>query len=155
MKINLLTCSSKIPTWLDQVVGDYEKKISFWHPFSFSVMRSPSLDRAQAAVKKEKEADLFQREIKSDDFVIVCDEKGKNLTSHQIAERFNQVFSGGKKRILVLVGGAYGHGDLIKKRADLTLSLAPFTLNHHVACAVVAEQVYRAMTILKGVTYHN
>ncbi len=95
------------------------------------------------------------KELRDDDFVIACDENGKAFKNIPFAQRFETVLAGGKKRVVFLVGGAYGHAPEVLKRADLTLSLAPFTLNHHLACVVMAEQIYRTLTIIKGVTYHN
>lgn len=98
---------------------------------------------------------MISRVLKSDDYVIACDEKGRVLGSKEFARRLESILGGGKKRIVFIIGGAYGLEVDVLNRCDLKLSLSSFTLNHHMALAVIAEQTYRAMTIIKGIKYHN
>jgi 23S rRNA (pseudouridine1915-N3)-methyltransferase len=155
MKLVFVAASSKLPPWLAELTQDYNKKISFWLPAEMTVLPSPSLGRDAREKKTQIEAEAFLKFAKPDDFVILCDEKGQTLNSLKFAKRLENIMGSGKKRLLVLVGGAYGFGEEVKKRADLQLCLSPFTMSHHLALAVAYEQMYRALTIIKGTAYHN
>ena len=155
MKIVFLTISSKLPGWVDEVAGDYQKKLSFWIPTELKVLPAPSLDREAKDKKLKLESEKLSAFLKDDDFVLLCDERGKSLSSLEFAKKFESILNSGKKRIVVIIGGSYGVDATIKARANFTIGLSPFTLNHHMALAVTFEQIYRGMTILKGTQYHN
>ncbi|MCC6276939.1 MAG: 23S rRNA (pseudouridine(1915)-N(3))-methyltransferase RlmH [Oligoflexia bacterium] len=147
--------STRIPPWLDQLGQDYKKKISYWIDTNIQYFNSPSHDRDAAQKKIESESEILLDALSQDDFVILCDERGSSLSSEEFAKKLEKILAGGKKRIVLIIGGAYGVNDSVKKRADLKLCLSEFTMTHHLAMAVALEQTYRAMTILKGTSYHN
>ena len=105
--------------------------------------------------KKSFESQALNQNLLPDDFVIVCDEKGKALSTVNFAGQLEKVLDSGKKRVVFVIGGAYGLESNVLERANLKLSLSPFTVTHHLALAICFEQTYRAMTILRGVPYHN
>lgn len=155
MKFVLVHFSSKQPGWLTQALGDFEAKIKPLVKFEVVQLSTPSIARDNAAEKTEKEAQLLLNLLKPDDFFVVFDERGLALDSPSFSKKMNQILNSGKKRCLFVVGGAYGVTDAIRKKAHLSLSLAPFVLNHQVAQLVAAEQIYRSLTILRGLPYHN
>jgi 23S rRNA (pseudouridine1915-N3)-methyltransferase len=155
LKILFLTVSSSLPSWLEGLSENYKKKLSYWLQPEFKTLKSPSFSRLADKAKVSSESELLLKNISSQDFVILCDEHGASFTSEKFSARLEKILESGKKRIVVIVGGAYGVNSDVKTRADLTLRLSEFLLNHYLALAVVQEQVYRAMTIIKGVSYHN
>jgi 23S rRNA (pseudouridine1915-N3)-methyltransferase len=155
MKLVFVAASSKLPPWLASLSADYGKKISFWLPAETAVLPTPSLGRDAREKKTQIETESFLKFIKADDYVILCDEKGQAMDSIRFAKRVENIMGSGKKRLLVMIGGAYGFGPEVKKRADLQLCLSGLTLSHHLALAVAFEQMYRALTIIKGTAYHN
>ncbi len=155
MKLVFVNVSSRFPSWLDEVIEDYKKKLSYWFTVEVNILKPTNLDRDASAKKKAEESAVISRVLKSDDYVIACDEKGRVLGSKEFARRLESILGGGKKRIVFIIGGAYGLEVDVLNRCDLKLSLSSFTLNHHMALAVIAEQTYRAMTIIKGIKYHN
>ena len=155
MQICFLTIGTKSPQWLENLVQEYNKKISYWISTNWKSISSPALGRDAQDKKKSEESESILIELKPDDYVILCDEKGSSFGSMDFAKKIEKILNGGKKRLVIIIGGPFGVGQEVKKRADLQLSLSTFTINHQLALAVICEQIYRAMTILKGTAYHN
>ncbi len=88
-------------------------------------------------------------------FLILLDSKGKQLSSTQFADRLRELQETGHQEIVFCVGPADGFSDASRKRASMLLSFGPMTLPHQMAALVLAEQVYRALTILAGHPYHS
>lgn len=155
MKFVLVHLSSKQPAWLTEALNEFETKISPIVKFEIVHLSTPAVARDNSAEKIQQESDKLLKLIKPDDFIVVFDERGLALDSQSFAKKTNQILNSGKKRALFIVGGAFGVSDAIRKKANLTLSLAPFVMNHQVAQIVAAEQIFRSLTILKGLPYHN
>jgi 23S rRNA (pseudouridine1915-N3)-methyltransferase len=151
----VLSISSKTPTWLDSLTTDFKKKISFWFTFETIFLKSPSHAREDRKAKLKAESALLMKALSADDYVILCDEAGLAFTSEKFANRLESIFQSGKKRLTFIVGGAYGVGPEVKVRADFKLKLSDFITNHYLAVALIEEQIYRALTIIKNVSYHN
>jgi len=95
----------------------------------------------------------IDRQVPNGDFVIVLDEVGKTMSSHEFAKLISG-FEDGGQHLTVILGDAKGLSTEIKKRADLRLSLSPMTTTHDLAHLFFLEQLYRAMTIIRGKEYH-
>ncbi len=141
--------------WLQTFQQQYESKIAHHYRTEVIRMKSSGESRSQATAKRQAESALFLNKFKSTDFVVLFDERGENLSSPQFAKKFESWLARGKSRIIFCVGGAFGFDDEIRGRADAVISLSAFVLNHHVAQAVVLEQVYRSISIQKNLPYHN
>lgn len=155
MKFILVHLSSKQPAWLAQALKEFEEKISPMVAFEVVHLATPNIARDHCEEKIQKEGENLLKIFKPDDFIVVFDERGMALDSPSFAKKTNQILNSGKKRALFIVGGAYGVSEQIRKKANMTLNLAPFVMNHQVAQLVAAEQIYRSLTILKGLPYHN
>ena len=88
-------------------------------------------------------------------FVVVLDETGKTMASRAFAERLATTRDRAVPETRFLIGGADGHGEEARRRADLILALGPMTFPHQIARVLVLEQIYRAITILAGHPYHR
>ena len=110
---------------------------------------------AAVAERKADEAARLQRCIAPGACVVALDETGKPLTSAQFAAFVRARCDGGTPELAVLIGGPDGHGAEVLRRADLVLNLGTMTLPHGLARIVLAEQLYRATTILSGHPYHR
>ena len=97
----------------------------------------------------------FLEKVKSDDYFILLDERGKELDNNNFVKLIEQVYNSGKKRLIFLIGGAYGVNDNVKSRADLTMSFSKLVFPHMLMRIILAEQLYRAHTIMKGEKYHH
>ncbi len=155
MKLKLLTIESSSPPWFAEISQEYEKKISRFVTFEIRRLKAKDLARAAAKDKKEQESKELLLKIESGDFVILLDEKGKDLDTEKFKNQLIQNVEGGVKQITFVVGGAYGSSEVLKKRANQIWKLSDLTMNHFVAQLVTLEQIYRTMTIWKGVPYHN
>ncbi len=156
MKIVLLTITSNKEKWFQELKELYLKKINYFVSFEIEALKAPKMDRAQATEKKKKESEQLLKYLKPEDLVVLLDEGGKNWSSLQFAQWVEREgLSQSYKRIVFMVGGAYGVSDEVKMRAKVILQMGPWTLNHLVAQTVLLEQVYRAFTIIKGLPYHN
>ena len=88
---------------------------------------------------------------KEQGYIIALSEDGKLFKSEKLAEKINAIH----KKLVFIIGGPYGLSDQLKARADLTLSLSPMTFTHEMARFLLLEQIFRAITIIKGRNYHN
>ncbi len=87
-------------------------------------------------------------------FTVCLDEKGKSFSTIEFADLIQKKMNSGEKNINFIVGGPFGLSSDVKQLGDVTLSLSKMTFTHEMSTVVILEQVYRAMTILKGQTYH-
>lgn len=113
-----------------------------------------SRDRA-VAVRQRQEAERLVAATPAGARRIVLDERGRMLTSADLAARLADWRDSGETAVAFLLGGPDGHGALVRDGADLTLALGPMTWPHLLARAMLAEQIYRTMTILTGHPYHR
>jgi len=110
---------------------------------------------ANAGLRMAEEAERLLKLASVADVRVALDERGKSLTSDTFAAELRRHRDGGARTLAFLIGGADGHGEAIRAAAQLTLSLGPMTLPHGLARVVLAEQLYRASTILAGHPYHR
>lgn len=141
--------------WFTLAEQHYTKKILNFTDFSIISLKSSKYGREQSELKKNYEASELLKQIHSDDFVILFDETGKVFSSQEFSDQILKIENSDKKRIVFVVGGAYGVNDSIKSKTHLKISLSSFVLNHIVAELVVLEQIYRAHTIKNRIPYHN
>jgi 23S rRNA (pseudouridine1915-N3)-methyltransferase len=156
LKIVLLTIVSNNEPWFQKARELYTEKINYMAKFEVEAIKASKIDRANAEQKKKLESEMLLKALKPNDFVVLLDERGKALDSLRLAQWFERENSQStSKRMVFIIGGAFGVDEDIKKRAQLTLQLGPWTLNHLVAQTVLLEQIYRMLTIIKGLPYHN
>ncbi len=142
--------------WLSEVIEKYEKKINFYFPFKIEPLKPKKLSREEAHIKIKHEEKVVLDKIKPTDFVIAFDEAGKLAAdSVKFSQQLVRAIESSKKRVVFIIGGAFGLGGEVKKRSDLTLSLSSLTFSHQIVLAVALEQLYRSLTIYKNHPYHN
>jgi 23S rRNA (pseudouridine1915-N3)-methyltransferase len=108
-----------------------------------------------AATRREEEGAALLRLAREAEFIFALDERGKSLTSEAFARTLAKARDGGAKATAILIGGPDGLGDAVRAAAHIQLSLGALTLPHGLARIVLAEQLYRAATILSGHPYHR
>ncbi len=101
------------------------------------------------------EADALVAAVPQGSVVVALDERGETLSSPAFADRLGRWRDQGRPGVAFLIGGADGHGPAVRDRADLTLSFGPMTWPHLLVRGMLAEQVYRAWSILEGHPYHR
>lgn len=102
----------------------------------------------------EKEGEKILRYIQPDDFVILLDTAGKELSSPDLSKLLEKQMVLGKSNFTFLIGGPFGNGNNLKDRADFRLCISRMTFTHQMARLILAEQIYRAMKIMRNEPYH-
>lgn len=155
MKSVLFDFKTSKEEWFDQAVLQYSKKISHYAEFEIQTLKTMKHGRDESELKKKFEASELFKKIDQNDFVILFDEIGKSITSEDFAAQITKCEESGKKRIVYIIGGAYGVTDEVKQRAQVKINLSSMVMNHLVAETMVLEQIYRAYTIKNRIPYHN
>ena len=154
MKLAFLFVGGGKEEWLSSLTDEYMTKLKPFCQVEVVRLKPSKQARASADQKLADETEALMRAIKKDDVVILCDERGQALSSRKFSEKMIRCFERGR-RLVIVVGGAFGFSKEIRERADWTWSLSTLVFNHHIAQAVVFEQTYRAFAIWKNLPYHN
>ena len=104
---------------------------------------------------REMEGERMLAQVQAEDRLILLDEAGKLFTSMELASWVEKELQRPARRLVFVVGGAYGFSPAVYARADVKLSLSPMTFSHQMVRLFLLEQLYRAMTILRNEKYHN
>ncbi|MFV0626730.1 MAG: 23S rRNA (pseudouridine(1915)-N(3))-methyltransferase RlmH [Alphaproteobacteria bacterium] len=127
-----------------EIIAEYKKRLN-WN------LEIKELDNAT----QEIEAKFLQNSIPSGAKVIVLDERGENIGSQEFARKIEKWQVSGTPEICFLIGGADGHLQSTRDKADFLLSFGKLTFPHMLMRAVLCEQIYRAQTIIAGHPYHR
>ncbi|HLP04868.1 MAG TPA: 23S rRNA (pseudouridine(1915)-N(3))-methyltransferase RlmH [Paludibacter sp.] len=156
MKITLLTVGKTTNNHLVQLQDEYQNRLKFYIHFEITVV--PELKNTKnlpVAEQLEKEGDLILKQLDNSDEVMLLDDKGKQFTSTGFAEFISKKMLASHKRMVFVVGGPFGFSPRVYKRANGLVSLSAMTFSHQMVRLIFTEQLYRAMTILKGEPYHH
>ena len=137
----------------DEMIKEYQKRIVAPFSLSLEIIEPLGIDNAEQS--RIKESEKLATKIKPGDFMVAMDERGKDFTTEAFAQYIENKLQGGYKRIVFIIGGAYGLSDELKKQAALTLRLGAFTLPHEMARLVLTEQLYRVTNLIGGGKYHH
>lgn len=141
---------------LSTLMADFENRLNRYIPFEMkSVPEIRLKGKARPERQKQEEANALLSAIQPTDTVWLLDEKGREFSSREFAEQLQKCMNAGPKRLVLIIGGAYGHGAELKERSNARVSLSKMTFNHQVVRLLALEQLYRAYSILKGDPYHN
>ncbi|MFY7898643.1 MAG: 23S rRNA (pseudouridine(1915)-N(3))-methyltransferase RlmH [Chitinophagaceae bacterium] len=156
MKILLASVGKQHENYIQQGVSDFSARIGKHFSCDWCIIAPPknAASLPEAALKKA-EAQLILAQLQKDDFVVLLDERGKNISSIDVANLLQQQANKSTKRIVFLIGGAFGVDELITKRANFIWSLSKLVFPHMLVRLMLSEQVYRACTILKNEKYHH
>jgi len=156
MNITLLMIGNTSDTFVQDGYSEFMRRLK--HYIKVKEIVIPDLkDRKHlnAEQVKEKEALLILDKLNSANYSVLLDERGKEFSSTEFAGFLQKTMNAGNKELFFIVGGAYGVAESIKRKVDLTVSLSRMTFTHQFIRLLFAEQLYRAMTILKNEPYHN
>lgn len=156
MKTQVWAIGKTSEQYLQKGCAIYEQRLKHYLPFEFTII--PDVRQAgklSASQLKQKEAELIFKQLRPDDQLVLLDEKGKTYTSEALAKRMDKWQQMSKRRLVFLIGGAYGFDESLYERADVQLSLSAMTFSHQMIRLFLLEQLYRAMTILRNEPYHN
>ena len=155
MKLAFVFVGGHKEEWLQTLSDEYEAKLKPFCPVEIVRLKPTKFARGSSDRKSDEESEAIMKALKKDDVVVLCDERGDMLDSRKFSAKMVKLFERGRPRVVFVIGGAFGFSQELRARADWTWSLSPLVFNHHIAQAVVLEQVYRAFAIWKNLPYHN
>ncbi len=156
MKITIILVGKTEAEYLVKGISDYVKRIK--HYVSFNEIVIPALKNTGSLsedLQKQKEGSFILSNLKSTDELILLDEKGDKFTSLSFADFIEKKMITSSKNIVFTIGGPYGFSDNVYNRANMKISLSDMTFSHQMVRLIFMEQLYRAMTIIKGEPYHH
>ena len=156
MKISFWSVGKANEPYIKQGVEEFTKRISRYFKTDWNIIPVPKNAATLSEMDlKKKEGDVIIDWLKKDDYLIVLDERGKQMSSEGLANFIQARANESTKQLVFLIGGAYGIDESVLKRADYTWSLSPLVFPHQLVRLILAEQIYRACTILRNEKYHH
>lgn len=147
MKLVILSVGKEKDALLQEGVRHFELRVLRYLPVEWEYISHEAT--------KEKEGIKILDRLKKEDYVVLLDERGQELKSEAFAELVENRMVDGVKRVVFVIGGAYGVSSDVFKRANYTWKLSPLVFPHMIVRLIVIEQLYRAMTIIQGEQYHH
>lgn len=152
MKILLWSVGKESDPYIKTGVEDFTRRVTRYFPCEWNLIAPPK--NATSDLKK-KEAALILGQLTKDDYLVTLDEHGKQMTSEGLAQFIQARANSSNKNLIFLIGGVYGLDGSVLDRGDYRWSLSQLTLPHQLVRLVLAEQIYRACTILRNEKYHH
>jgi len=156
MKIVLVVVGKTNEKYLTEGISDYQKRLN--HYTNFEIVEISNIKNAKNFSEKElikKEGEMILKQINTSDYLVLLDDKGNVFSSPSFAEKLQQWMISGKKRLVFVVGGAYGFSQEVYNRGNEKLSLSKMTFSHQMVRLFFVEQLYRGYTILNNEPYHH
>ncbi|MFK8164537.1 MAG: 23S rRNA (pseudouridine(1915)-N(3))-methyltransferase RlmH [Lewinella sp.] len=156
MKVIVYFIGKTTESYLREGEAIYAKRLKHYLPITFEVLPDiKGAGKMSSDKLKEKEGEMVLSRLKNDDGLILLDEGGKQYGSVDFAHWLDRQLQQPYRRLIFLVGGAFGFPPAVYERANGKLSLSKMTFSHQMIRLFISEQLYRAMTILRGEKYHN
>jgi len=155
MKIIFLVVGKTNENWIALGIAEYLKRLKHYTAFQLEEIADVKVGKRSAEEVKKLEGEAILKYIEPSDKVILLDENGRQHSSRQFAGELQKWMNASPKRIVFIVGGAFGFSQEVIQQAEAKLSLSKLTFTHQMIRPFFVEQLYRAFTILKGEKYHN
>jgi len=139
---------------LASIIHDYETRAGRYWPLDVREVREETARGSSTDLVRQREGDRLLAATPEGSRLVACDERGDAMTSHQFAA-WLQAARERARDVAFVIGGAFGLSDSVRGAAERRVSLAAWTLPHELARLVLAEQLYRAGTIVRGEPYHK
>ena len=156
MKILLILVGKTADRRFTDIIEDYASRLK--HYVSFDIQTIPELKNTRSLSEeqqKQAEGELLIKQFQSSDYIVLLDEHGAELRSVEFAKWITKKMNAVSRRLVFVVGGPYGFSEDIYAKANEKLSLSKMTFSHQMIRMIFVEQLYRAMTIIKGEPYHH
>jgi len=156
MKIVFCSVGKPHEAYIRQGVEDFTARVSRYFPVEWHIIPPPkNAGILQEANLKQEEGKLVLQFIQPDDQLVLLDERGLQFSSPQLADFIQQKANKSIKRLVFLIAGAFGADKAVVQRANDTWSLSKLVFPHMLVRLILAEQVYRACSILRNEKYHH
>ncbi len=146
MKVLIISPGKKHDATVVEGIAEYQKRLSVRLPLEWA---TPSIG------SKGEEGELMLKLIKKDDTVVLLDERGKDTDTPAFASMLEKQMQSGTKRLVFVIGGAFGVSIEVAARANITLRLSSLVFPHMLVRLILVEQLYRAVSIIDGGKYHH
>jgi 23S rRNA (pseudouridine1915-N3)-methyltransferase len=156
MKITLLQTGKTTDKHISELVDLYSNRIKKYT--GFEIITIPDVKNTKnmpVQEQKTKEAIKIFQSVTDEDYIILLDERGKELRTLEFSGALEKMYFLPKKRIVFVIGGPWGFSEALYKRADYKMSLSMMTFPHQLVRLLFLEQLYRVFTIIKGEPYHH
>jgi 23S rRNA (pseudouridine1915-N3)-methyltransferase len=156
MKFQFWSVGKAHEAYVKEGVEMFSKRITHYYATEWNIIPVPKNTATlnETEVKK-KEGETILNNLQKEDYLVLLDERGKLLTSEGLATFIQQRANDSVKKIVFLIGGAFGVSDDVVKRANFKWALSPLVFPHQLVRLILSEQVYRACTINKNEKYHH
>ncbi len=156
MKISFWSVGKPHDGYVKAGIGEFTNRLANYYPVQWNIIPPPKNAGVLSATDlKKAEGDSIIKLLKNDDFLVALDERGKEWTSEALANFIQQRGNESTRHIVFLIGGAFGLDEKVLTAAKVKWSLSALTFPHQLVRLILAEQVYRACTILQNEKYHH
>lgn len=156
MKFEIWSVGKNHESFVKEGIEDFTKRINKYFKTAWQIIPVPKNSGMLSALDlKKKEAQIILEWLEKDDFLVLLDERGSQLKSEELAKFIQTRGNESCKKVVFLIGGAYGVDELVFQRANYQWSLSKLVFPHQLVRLILAEQLYRACTILKNEKYHH
>jgi 23S rRNA (pseudouridine1915-N3)-methyltransferase len=156
MDIEIWSVGKENESFIEEGLRYYFQKTKPYNSVELVLIQPPKkLATTDIERTKQVEEELILKKLQPNHYLILLDERGKQQSSIQWSQQFQQCMNQGVKTLVLLIGGAYGVSEQVKQKAKQTWSLSALVFPHQLVRLVVAEQVYRAFSILNNSPYHH
>jgi 23S rRNA (pseudouridine1915-N3)-methyltransferase len=152
MKIVALSVGKKHDELYGDSILEFSSRIERYSSFEWKII-SPSGKSGDEARREEESALLAA--LKEGDYVVLLDERGKELSTMELSAFVEKRMVVGDKRVVFIIGGAFGVTDIVREKAQFVWSLSKLIFPHQLARVILVEQLYRAFSVIKGEKYHH
>tara|TARA_Y100001968_G_scaffold199145_1_gene182682 strand:- start:8575 stop:9042 length:468 start_codon:yes stop_codon:yes gene_type:complete len=154
MNIKLIYISKNKSNNIESLVNNYEKKINHFINYQSIGLKNKNQFSEKKLIQKS-DSDLILKNINADDMVILIDENGKEYSTNEFSKFISNRIMDRTKNLIFIIGGAYGFSNELKELFKMKISLSKLTFSHDMARLFFCEQLYRALTIVNNIPYHN
>ena len=156
MKIYFWSVGKAHEPYLKEGIELFTKRISHYYPVEWKIF-APAKNAAKLSIEQIKaaESSLLLNSLQADDILVALDENGKQWSSPELADFIEQKANQSTKSIIFLIGGAYGLHENVLKRCNFKWSLSQLVFPHQLVRLILAEQIYRACTLIRNEKYHH
>jgi 23S rRNA (pseudouridine1915-N3)-methyltransferase len=156
MKIQFWCIGKNNDTYIKIGVEEFTNRISKYYKVEWNIIPVPKNAGMLSEMDlKKKEGEIILSFLNKEDYLVALDEKGKQVSSEGLADFIQKRANESVKTIVFLIGGAYGLDDSVLRRANFKWSLSQLVFPHQLVRLILAEQIYRACTILRNEKYHH
>ena len=156
MKIQFWSIGKSHEAYVKQGVEEFTKRIAHYYPVEWKLVPThKNSGMLSETDQRKKEAAMILESVKKEDYLVALEERGKQLSSEGVAKLIEARTNESIKLLIFLIGGAYGLDESVRQRANFQWSLSNLVFPHQLVRLILAEQVYRACTILRNEKYHH